>query len=45
VRTSACSRIVVLDHGQVGEVGSHAELIMRRGLPTELFALQARSYR
>ena len=37
--------IVVLDQGRVVEVGSHAELIARRGLYTELFELQAQSYR
>jgi ATP-binding cassette, subfamily B, bacterial len=37
--------IVVLDRGQVVEVGSHPELIARRGLYGELFELQAQSYR
>jgi ATP-binding cassette subfamily B protein len=37
--------IVVLDGGQVVEVGSHAELIARGGLYAELFELQAESYR
>jgi ATP-binding cassette subfamily B protein len=37
--------IVVLHQGQVVEVGSHAELIARRGLYAELFELQAQSYR
>ena len=37
--------IVVLDHGQVREVGSHAELMARGGMYAELFALQAKSYR
>ena len=37
--------IVVLDHGQIVEQGSHTELIARGGLYAELFELQARSYR
>jgi ATP-binding cassette subfamily B protein len=37
--------IVVLDHGRIAEVGSHTELLARRGLYAELFALQAQSYR
>ncbi len=37
--------IVVLDHGQGVEAGSHAELITRNGLYAELFELQAKSYR
>jgi ATP-binding cassette subfamily B protein len=37
--------IVVLDRGRVVEVGSHPELMARRGLYAELFELQAHSYR
>ena len=37
--------IVVLDHGAIVEVGSHAELMSHDGLYAELFELQARSYR
>lgn len=37
--------IVVLDAGGVREVGSHAELLARDGLYSELFRLQAASYR
>ncbi|REF34929.1 ABC transporter ATP-binding protein [Thermasporomyces composti] len=38
--------IVVLDRGRVVEVGSHADLVARRGgRYAELFELQARSYR
>lgn len=37
--------IVVLSQGAVVEVGSHTELIARRGLYAELFELQAQSYR
>ncbi len=36
--------ILVLDHGQVAEVGSHPALMARQGLYAELFDLQARSY-
>ncbi len=38
-------RIVVLDEGRVVEEGSHAELVARGGLYSELFALQAEGYR
>jgi len=37
--------IVVLDHGRVTEVGSHRELLARRGLYAELYELQAGQYR
>ncbi len=37
--------IVVLEKGRVVEVGSHADLLARRGLYAELFGLQAQSYR
>lgn len=37
--------IVVLNGGQVVELGSHRELMARGGLYAELFALQAQSYR
>jgi ATP-binding cassette, subfamily B, bacterial len=37
--------IVVLQAGQVHEIGGHAELISARGLYAELFELQARGYR
>ncbi|MEP6920357.1 MAG: ABC transporter ATP-binding protein [bacterium] len=38
-------RIVVLDEGCVVEEGSHEELVERKGLYSELFALQAEGYR
>ncbi len=38
-------RIVVLDEGRVVEEGSHAELVERKELYSELFALQAEGYR
>ena len=38
-------RIVVLDEGRVVEDGSHDQLLARRGLYAELFALQAEGYR
>jgi ATP-binding cassette, subfamily B, bacterial len=38
-------RIVVLDEGRAVEEGSHDELVARRGLYAELFALQAEGYR
>ncbi len=37
--------IVVLNQGKLVEMGSHAELMARRGLYAELFNLQAQSYR
>lgn len=37
--------IVVLDGGRITEVGSHAELMTRKGLYAELYELQARAYR
>jgi ATP-binding cassette, subfamily B, bacterial len=37
--------IVVLQAGQVHEIGSHAELMAARGVYAELFDLQARGYR
>ncbi|WP_055568578.1 ABC transporter ATP-binding protein [Streptomyces atriruber] len=36
--------IVVLDHGRVAETGSHDELLARRGLYAQMYALQARAY-
>jgi ATP-binding cassette, subfamily B, bacterial len=38
-------RIIVLRHGKVEEQGSHEELLERRGLYEELFAMQAAGYR
>ncbi|MGH7759925.1 MAG: ATP-binding cassette domain-containing protein, partial [Candidatus Dormibacteraceae bacterium] len=37
--------IVVLEKGQVVETGSHADLVRRGGLYSELFEIQARAYR
>ncbi len=37
-------RIVVLDQGQIVEVGSHAELLAQGGLYERMFRLQAESY-
>lgn len=37
--------IVVVEGGRVLEVGSHAELLERKGLYADLFELQARAYR
>lgn len=39
------NRIVVLEHGQVQEIGTHEELLARRGRYAELFELQAEAYR
>lgn len=38
-------RIAVLDGGCLQELGSHEELMRSGGLYSELFTLQARSYR
>ncbi|GGF20756.1 ABC transporter ATP-binding protein [Hymenobacter cavernae] len=38
-------RILVIEHGQFVEIGSHAELLARGGRYAELFALQAAGYR
>ncbi len=37
-------RIIVFQHGQIAEEGSHAELVARGGLYAELFRLQAAGY-
>ena len=37
-------RIIVLQHGQIAEEGSHAELVARGGPYSELFRLQAAGY-
>ena len=37
--------IIVIDNGEVKEVGDHASLMARGGLYAELYELQARSYR
>lgn len=39
------NRIIVLDHGQVIEEGSHKELMKHNGLYHELFSKQAEGYR
>jgi ATP-binding cassette, subfamily B, bacterial len=38
-------RIVVMENGRIIEIGTHAELVMKRGRYFELFETQARSYR
>jgi len=37
-------QIIVLDAGTVSELGTHAELMQRRGLYAELFEMQSRAY-
>ncbi|MDT7642057.1 MAG: ATP-binding cassette, subfamily bacterial, partial [Pseudonocardiales bacterium] len=38
-------KIVVLEHGQVTEQGTHRQLIDRQGMYHQLFRLQAHAYR
>jgi ATP-binding cassette subfamily B protein len=38
-------RIIVLEHGQVSEMGSHAELLAQGGTYARLFEMQAEGYR
>ena len=38
-------RILVLDKGQLVEIGSHEELLQRNGRYAELFHLQAKGYK
>ena len=38
-------RIFLLEHGELREHGTHAELMLMRGQYAELFELQAASYR
>lgn len=35
-------RIVVLEHGQIKEEGTHDELVRRKGLYAELYELQTK---
>jgi ATP-binding cassette subfamily B protein len=42
---AAADLVVVLDHGRVAEVGTHAALMNRGGHYAELYDLQARGYR
>ena len=38
-------RILVLKDGQMHEIGTHEELVAKKGLYAELFELQAEGYR
>ncbi len=40
----ACDKIIVLEKGRIKEIGSHDELMARKGLYEELFMAQARYY-
>lgn len=43
--TRFCDRIVLIDHGQIAEEGTHEELLAKKGKYYELFETQARYYR
>jgi ATP-binding cassette subfamily B protein len=42
---AAADLVVVIDHGRVSEVGTHAQLMVAGGHYAELYQLQARGYR
>ncbi|MNO07175.1 Lipid A export ATP-binding/permease protein MsbA [compost metagenome] len=42
--TQIADRIVVLDQGRIVEEGSHADLIGRRGMYAEMYAIQSHLY-
>ena len=39
-----CDKIAVFHHGEIAEYGTHAELIAKKGLYSELFHMQAQFY-
>ncbi|MBE6570469.1 MAG: ATP-binding cassette domain-containing protein [Ruminococcaceae bacterium] len=41
---TVANKIVVLEHGQVIEIGNHAELMQKRGVYWNLFSTQAKRY-
>jgi ABC-type multidrug transport system fused ATPase/permease subunit len=41
---TTASKIVVIDNGEVAEVGNHSELMQKRGKYYELFSTQASRY-
>ena len=43
--TRFCHRIVLIDHGQIAETGTHEELLAKKGRYYELFETQAKYYR
>ena len=43
--TRFCHRIVLMDHGQIAEEGTHEELLAKKGRYYELFETQAKYYR
>ena len=43
--TRFCHRIVLIDHGQIAEEGTHEELLAKKGRYYELFETQAKYYR
>ena len=43
--TRFCHRIVLIEHGQIAEEGTHAELLAKKGRYYELFETQAKYYR
>ncbi len=43
--TKFCDRIVLLDKGQIAEVGTHEELMEKQGIYKELFDIQSHYYK
>ena len=43
--TRFCDKIIVLKDGEICEIGSHDELMERRGTYAELYQLQAKYYK
>lgn len=42
--TRFCDRIILLDNGEIAEIGTHSELMAMKGKYAELFDLQSSYY-